>query len=87
MRLEIGTEHAVRAEFEPGRSKEDKLSAVQYVRFRFSAAARAAFLDDGPAWLVIEHPNYTARAALAGDLRVSLRADFAVAEPSWGSPT
>src|SRR5262245_50443452 len=30
--LEVG-DHAVAGEFEPGRSTEDKLSAVQYVRF------------------------------------------------------
>jgi hypothetical protein len=80
VRLEIGTEHAVRAEFESGRSKEDKLSAVQYVRFRLPETARAAFLAEMPAALVIDHPNYRASAPLAGAVRASLRADLAASE-------
>src|SRR6185436_16629485 len=42
--LRIGDRHEIAAQFEPGRSKEDKLSAVQYVRFSFDAEQRAAFL-------------------------------------------
>jgi hypothetical protein len=79
VRLEVGAEH-VDAAFEPGRSREDKLSAVQYVRFPFSEAARAGFLGDLPAWLVIDHRNYRARAALDGALRDSLRADLATVQ-------
>jgi hypothetical protein len=82
VRIEVGREHVVRAEFEPGRSKEDKLSAVQYVRFPFSAAARDGFLGDMPVWLVVDHPNYAARAAIEGGLRDSLRADLANAHGS-----
>ena len=43
--LKVGTPARIAAEFEPGRSKEDKLSAVQYVRFSLPPAARAAFAD------------------------------------------
>jgi hypothetical protein len=62
--LHIG-DHAVRAAFEPGRSTEDKISAVQYVRFPLEAAAKAALLAPGTAMaLEIDHPNYRVRVAL-----------------------
>lgn len=74
--LDIGGDR-VAAEFEPGRSKADKLSAVQYVRFRLSPAARRAFADAGTAVrLVIEHPRYRAATVIAGGVRDSLGADL-----------
>src|SRR6476661_5550188 len=39
--LHIGS-HAIRAAFEPGRSTDEKISAVQYCRFPLEPAARAA---------------------------------------------
>ena len=78
LRLEIGDRFVIRGEFEPGRSKEDKLSAVQYVRFGFGDAARAAFLGGGEAVrLVIDHPNYRHAATISDDVRASLAADMA----------
>ena len=78
--LEIGGER-LRAEFEAGRSREDKLSAVQYVRFALPQRQRAAFLDSAvPACLVIDHPHYRAVATLAGETRASLQRD--IGEPS-----
>ena len=75
--IQIGDRHVVRAEFEPGRSKEDKLSAVQYVRFPFGEAAREAFCDERQeAKLVIDHPNYRAGAAIAGAVRRSVIGDL-----------
>ena len=74
--LEVGP-HRVPAIFEPGRSREDKLSAVQYVRFALPESARAAFRDAStPAAAVIEHPNYRARTPIAGAMRASLIADL-----------
>ena len=74
--LQVG-EHRIAAVFEGGRSKEDKLSAVQYVRFGFDAAARAAFAKvEVPAHLVIEHRNYAARTAIEGAIRESLCIDL-----------
>lgn len=67
----------IRGEFEAGRSKEDKLSAVQYVRFPFSAAARRAFIDGvQPVRLVIDHPNYRHEAVLEDAVRRSLAQDL-----------
>jgi hypothetical protein len=76
--LRIGTSHAVPGDFEPGHSREDRLSAVHYVHFHLDRGAREAFLDpEVPATLVITHPNYRAEAALAGATRRSLIEDLA----------
>jgi len=68
----------VRGEFEAGRSKEDKLSAVQYVRFHFDDAARRAFVDSTQrVRLVIDHPNYRHEAVIDDAVRRSLALDLA----------
>ncbi len=64
--------------FEGGRSSEDKLSAVQYVRFAFDDRARTAFCRAAvPARLVIDHPHYQAAADISGALRQALIEDLA----------
>ncbi len=79
VRLEVG-EQSVAAEFEAGRSKEDKLSAVQYVRFTLPAAARAAFRQPHTSVrLVVDHPRYRHAAPIAGAVRQSLAADLGAA--------
>lgn len=67
---------SVQARFEEGRSKEDKISAVQYVRFPLDAQARAAFLAGESTELVIDHPNYRARALLTPEAQKSLAEDL-----------
>jgi len=75
--LQIGDRFTIPAVFEAGRSKEDNLSAVQYVRFPLPSEAREAFLDERlPARLVINHPNYQAATELPADVRRSLTADL-----------
>jgi len=66
----------VAARFEEGRSKEDKISAVQYVRFPFGPETRQALVNGEPAELVIDHPNYQARAVLAAEAQQSLAQDL-----------
>lgn len=67
----------VPAEFEPGRSTEDKLSAVQYVRFTLPPAVRAAFRNPAvPVRLCIDHPSYRAEAMIEGGIRRSLIEDL-----------
>ena len=66
----------VAGRFEEGRSKEDKISAVQYVRFPFDPQARQALVNGEPAELVIDHPNYQARAVLAAEAQASLAQDL-----------
>jgi len=77
VRLEVGGEPPIPGQFEPGHSREDRLSAVQYVRFPLPPAAVAAFLDARvPAHLVIDHPNYRAAAPIVDGVRASLAADL-----------
>lgn len=75
--LEVGAEAPIRASFEPGRSRADRLSAVQYIRFALPPAARVAFLDQAvPARIRIAHPHYAAEAVLDGAVRASLSDDL-----------
>ncbi|MCX5744524.1 MAG: DUF3501 family protein [Proteobacteria bacterium] len=75
--LHIGP-HTIRAAFEPGRSTDEKISAVQYVRFPLTPAARAELLSPGAALaLEIDHPNYPHRVVCSEETRASLAADYA----------
>lgn len=66
------------ARFEGGHSKEEKMAAVQYLRFPIGQEMRAALADTSrPARLLVEHPNYQAEAALSPELREQLAADLA----------
>ncbi len=67
----------VPGEFEPGRSREDRLSAVQYVRFELPPKAGQVFLDESqPVVLRIDHENYRASTAIEGEARRSLCNDL-----------
>ena len=75
--LHIGP-HAIRAAFEPGRSTEDKISAVQYTRYPLSPEARASLDTAGTEIAVaIDHPNYRHRVVCPEATRASLAADYA----------
>ena len=75
--LQIGERFTIPAVFEAGRSKEDNLSAVQYVRFSLPPEARKAFSDERlPVRLVIDHPHYQAAAGLRPEVRHSLAAEL-----------
>jgi len=70
--------HAIRADFERGRSTEDKISAVQYLRFPLTADDRAALQQAGTKIEIeIDHPNYRQRVTCADELRASLAGDYA----------
>jgi len=73
--LKVG-ERSIQGRFEEGHSKEDKISAVQYVRFPFDPQTRQAFRAGERAELIIDHPNYKARAVLAPDAQQSLAEDL-----------
>jgi hypothetical protein len=70
--------HSIRGRFEEGHSKEDKISAVQYVRFQFEPAACRAFIDGEKAELIIDHPNYKASAVLTPEVQKSLAEDLVI---------
>lgn len=75
--LHIGP-HAIRAMFEPGRSTEDRISAVQYTRYPLSPETRAALQVPGtPVAVEIDHPSYRHRVACPEATRASLAADYA----------
>ncbi len=68
----------VPARFEGGHSKEEKMAAVQYIRFPLSATGRKALADPKrPARLVVDHPNYRAESVLGPALRAELLKDLA----------
>jgi hypothetical protein len=74
--LHVGP-HAIRAEFEEGRSTDERISAVQYTRYRLSPEARAALAEPGtPIAMEIDHPNYRHRVAATDEMRASLAADL-----------
>jgi hypothetical protein len=78
--LGIGSEARVRGLFEAGRQTAEKLSAVQYVRFPLSPAARWRIGAGAPLTLEVAHSNYRARAILPEAVRASLAADLTAPE-------
>jgi hypothetical protein len=71
--------HRLAACFEAGRSKEDKISAVQYVRFRFDDQALETFVSGARAELVIDHRNYQAAVVLQPETQRLLAEDLDLA--------
>jgi hypothetical protein len=69
----------VPARFLGGQSREDRIAAVQYLRFPLGAdpATRTALLDPGiPAAIHAEHPNYKASVSLSSATREELARDL-----------
>jgi hypothetical protein len=66
--------------FEGGRAREDKVSAVQYVRFPLGDKA-PLFASAKEVRLVIDHPNYRAAEALSAEVRRSLVEDLREPQP------
>lgn len=63
--------------FAAGQSDATRISAVQFVRFKLSPAQRVSVLGSSePIWLVIDHPNYSHRAQITGEVREELRHDL-----------
>lgn len=74
--LHIGP-HAIRAEFEEGRSTDERISAVQYTRYRLSPEACATLATPGtPVAMEIDHSNYRHRVPATDEMRASLAADL-----------
>lgn len=74
--LHIGS-HVIRAAFEPGRSTDEKISAVQYTRYPLAPEAKQALQTPGTRIAVeIDHPSYRYRVECSEDLRASLAADY-----------
>jgi len=68
----------VRARFDAKQLEEERISAVQYIRFSLDAEQVRRLGDlDCPAALRIDHPNYEYEAAMPEPLRRSLCIDLA----------
>jgi len=77
--LEIG-ERRIYARFLEGQSRENRIAAVQYLRFPVGAdaAVREALLNPRvPAIVRVAHPNYEASAGLPMETRRELAGDLA----------
>ena len=77
VRLEVGSDARIAGVFEGGQHTDEKLSTVQYVRFPLDPTLRARVATGAPLTLVVDHPNYRARAPLPELVRASLAADLA----------
>jgi hypothetical protein len=74
--IQIGDER-LPGVFDAGQSDERRISAVQYVRFRFNDAQREAFASGAKgARLVIDHPNYRHETSITGAVRDELVKDL-----------
>lgn len=63
--------------FEGGHSHETKISAVHFVRFRPTAAMKAAFADlRQPVTLAVDHNGYRAEVSVPGSMREEWLADL-----------
>jgi len=75
--LQIG-EEKLPGDFAAGQSDDRRISAVQYVHFRFDDAEREAFVGGAEeVKLVINHPNYQHSAVIDGEVRAELSRDLA----------
>ncbi len=67
--IQVG-DHQVFANFEAGHSKEDKISAVHFVRFLTTSTFRDHLAQpETPAFLTITHPHYQAKALISPEMR------------------
>jgi hypothetical protein len=78
----IGGER-VPAEFEPGHAREDRISAVHFVRFQLTPEQRRAIAaGDVPVEVEVDHPGYQARAQLSADMLNALAEDLGEKAPA-----
>jgi len=64
---------AIRARFDPKQLEEERIAAVQYIRFPLEGAQAQRFCDlQTPAFIRIDHPHYRHRTRLPPDVRESL---------------
>lgn len=76
--------HLVYGSFETGRSTEDKISAVHFVRFRPGRDFVDALASGAPAFALIAHPRYRAKAPVPREMREEWLADLAGGQRAVG---
>lgn len=72
--ITVGSEK-IFAEFEQGHSKEDRISAVHYIRFQFSDQQIRRFAES-QVEVRVEHTAYQATTALTQDQKQEIMRDF-----------
>lgn len=73
----VVNDHQVQGRPEEGRSEEERISSVQYLRFPVGPKVREALHSGaGEAALELRHPKLIARAELPPEVRESLAADL-----------
>jgi hypothetical protein len=75
--LQIGDKHKIYAQFEEGHSKEDRISAVHFIKFKFTPEQINDFKDfRNEVKVVMDHQNYKAEAVVSDEMRQELIKDF-----------
>jgi hypothetical protein len=74
--LSAGAERSP-ARFAAGQSREDRISAVHYIRFPLPPAAREAIVGGRPVTLSVDHEGYRASAPLPEETVAELARDLA----------
>ena len=64
------------ARFAPGQSREDRISAVHYIRFSVGEAGHRALAAGETAVLAVDHAGYVARADLSSETVAELLRDL-----------
>jgi hypothetical protein len=77
--LKVG-ERACPALFAPGQSREDRISAVHYIRFSLGEEGRKALDSKVPAVLAVDHGGYRAERVLGPETVEELRKDLGADE-------
>ncbi|MEE9607909.1 MAG: DUF3501 family protein [Myxococcota bacterium] len=76
---EIADAESILARFDSKQLEEDRIAAVQYLKFPFSEAQAARFAQPGvPARLLIDHPSYRRQCEIPPEVRQQLIADLTV---------
>ena len=73
---EAEEEESIRGRFDERQLEEDRISAVHYVRFPFTAPQRERFASGERLRLRIDHANYRAEAEIGAATRASLLRDL-----------
>lgn len=66
----------VPAIFEAGRSTDEKISAVHYVRFKWNPTTIETFRSEKENYLVVEHANYKERTLISEETKKALLEDL-----------
>lgn len=72
--LKLGGDQIL-AQFEPGHSNEERISAVHYVMFALSTEQAQNFVKS-PIEIQVRHPEYSATAALTEEQRIEIGKDL-----------